>query len=57
MPALNQAEFEDIFRRDWMEMWPLMAEAQRLRERHFGRQVSFCVITNAKSGLCSEDLF
>lgn len=55
MPALNQAEFEDIFRRDWTEMWPLMAEAQRLRERHFGRQVSFCVITNAKSGLCSED--
>ena len=27
----------------------------RLRERHFGRRVSFCVIINAKSGLCSED--
>jgi len=36
-------------------MWPCMAAASRLRERHFGRQVSFCVITNAKSGLCSED--
>jgi biotin synthase len=55
MPTLNQNDFADIFRRDWGEMWPLMAEAHRLRERHFGRQVSFCVITNAKSGLCSED--
>jgi biotin synthase len=55
MPSLNQTEFTEIFRRGWAEMWPLMAEAQRLRERHFGRQVSFCVITNAKSGLCSED--
>jgi len=55
MPALSQKDFIDIFRRDWGETWPLLAEAQRLRERHFGREVSFCVITNAKSGLCSED--
>lgn len=55
MPPFNQSEFEDIFRRTWAEMWPCMAAASRLRERHFGRQVSFCVITNAKSGLCSED--
>ncbi|OGP71196.1 MAG: biotin synthase BioB [Deltaproteobacteria bacterium RBG_13_60_28] len=55
MPSLKQTDFEDIFCRSWGEMWPLMAEAHRLRERHFGRQVSFCVITNAKSGLCSED--
>ncbi|RJR36132.1 MAG: biotin synthase BioB [Deltaproteobacteria bacterium] len=55
MPSLSQNEFADIFHRDWAGMWPLMAEAQRLREHHFGRQVSFCVITNAKSGLCSED--
>jgi biotin synthase len=55
MPTLTQKDFTDIFPRDWPEMWPLMAEAQRLRERYFGRQVSFCVITNAKSGLCSED--
>jgi len=55
MPSLNQNNFADIFRRDLGEMWPLMAEAHHLRERHFGRQVSFCVITNAKSGLCSED--
>ncbi len=55
MSFLSRADFEEIFRRSWMEMWPLLAEANRVRERHFGRQVSFCVITNAKSGLCSED--
>lgn len=55
MLSSSRNEFADIYRRDWVEMWPLMAEAQRLRERHFGRHVSFCVITNAKSGLCSED--
>jgi biotin synthase len=55
MSSLSQAEFTDIFRRSWTNIWPLLAEASRLRERHFGRQISFCVITNAKSGLCSED--
>jgi len=55
MSSLSQADFADIFRRSWTDMWPLLAAASRLRERHFGRQVSFCVITNAKSGLCSED--
>lgn len=55
MSSLSQADFVEIFHRSWTEMWPLLAEANRVRERHFGRQVSFCVITNAKSGLCSED--
>jgi biotin synthase len=32
-----------------------MAEASRVREQRCGRQVSFCVIINAKSGMCSED--
>lgn len=53
--SINQADFADILQRPWPDMWPLLAEANRVRERHFGRQVSFCVITNAKSGLCSED--
>lgn len=55
MTCLTLNDFTAIFHRSWGEMWPLLAEAQRLRERHFSRQVSFCVITNAKSGLCSED--
>lgn len=53
--SINQADFADILQRPWPDMWPLLAEANRVRERYFGRQVSFCVITNAKSGLCSED--
>ncbi len=53
--SINQADFADILERPWSDMWPLLAEANRVRERYFGRQVSFCVITNAKSGLCSED--
>ncbi len=53
--SINQADFADILQRPWSDMWPLLAEANRVRERYFGRQVSFCVITNAKSGLCSED--
>jgi biotin synthase len=53
--SFHQTDFADILQRSWTEMWPLLAEANRVRERHFGRQVSFCVITNAKSGLCSED--
>jgi biotin synthase len=55
MQFSGTAEFNDIFQGSWVETWPYLAAASRLRERHFGRQVSFCVITNAKSGLCSED--
>ena len=33
----------------------LFAAASRMRERHFGNQVSLCGIINAKSGLCPED--
>ncbi len=53
--SFTQTDFADIFQRSWTDMWPLLAENNRIRERYFGRQVSFCVITNAKSGLCSED--
>jgi len=48
-------EWETIFRLSWADLWPWLGEASRLREAHFGRRVSFCVIINAKSGLCSED--
>ncbi len=33
----------------------LFAAASRVREHHFGNQVSLCGIINAKSGLCPED--
>ncbi|MCX5893977.1 MAG: biotin synthase BioB [Deltaproteobacteria bacterium] len=52
---MHYAAWQELFRLDWPGLWPLLAEASRLRERQFGRRVSFCVIINAKSGLCSED--
>jgi len=48
-------DWEEISRQDWPELWPYLQEASRVRQAHFGRGVSFCVIINAKSGLCSED--
>jgi biotin synthase len=52
---MNYADWQEIFRLDWPGLWPRLGKATRLRERHFGRRVSFCVIINAKSGACSED--
>jgi biotin synthase len=52
---MQYQDWEAIFRLPWDEWWPRLGEASALRERHFGRQVSFCVIINAKSGMCSED--
>jgi len=52
---MRYQDWEEIFRLDWPEFWPRLGETSRLRERGFGRRVSFCVIINAKSGLCSED--
>ncbi len=33
----------------------LMNSANQVREAHFGRLIQFCVITNARSGACSQD--
>jgi biotin synthase len=55
MTELRYADWQEIFRLEGPELWPWLGEAGRVRERHFGRRVSFCVIINAKSGLCSED--
>jgi biotin synthase len=52
---MNYSDWEDLFALSAPELWPRLGEASRLRERHFGRRVSFCVIINAKSGMCSED--
>ena len=52
---MNYSDWEEIFHLEWPELWPRLGEASRLRERYFGRRVSFCVIINAKSGLCSEN--
>lgn len=55
MSGLTYADWQEIFRLEWGEVWGLLGEAGRVRETHFGRRVSFCVIINAKSGLCTED--
>jgi biotin synthase len=52
---MNYADWEELFKLEAAELWPWKGEACRRRERRFGRRVSFCVIINAKSGLCSED--
>jgi len=52
---MNYADWQEIFALEGPELWSRLGEASRLRERHFGRRVSFCVIINAKSGMCSED--
>jgi biotin synthase len=52
---MNYSDWQEIFRLDWPKLWPVLGEASRLRESHFGRRVSFCVIINAKSGACTED--
>jgi biotin synthase len=55
LSAMHFTDWEEIFRLSWEGMWPLLGEASRVREAYFGRQVSLCVIINAKSGHCSED--
>jgi biotin synthase len=55
MQSMTLKEWEEIFHLGWKDLWPWLGEASRVREAHFGKRVSFCVITNAKSGLCSED--
>jgi biotin synthase len=55
MSVLGLADWQEIFRLSWTELWPRLGEAAALRERRCGRGVSFCVIINAKSGACSED--
>jgi len=48
-------EWEEIFRLDFKGLWPLFAEASRLREECCHADVSLCVIINAKSGHCPQD--
>jgi biotin synthase len=49
------ADWEAIFNLTGSQWWSRLGEAGRLREERFGRRISFCVILNAKSGLCTED--
>ncbi len=52
---MHISEWEEIFRLDLTGLWPLLAQASRLREEHRGKAISLCVIINAKSGHCPQD--
>ncbi|MBM4287586.1 MAG: biotin synthase BioB [Deltaproteobacteria bacterium] len=52
---MHLSEWEDIFRLDFNGLWPLLAQAGRLREARIGHGISLCVIINAKSGHCPQD--
>ncbi|MGQ9688258.1 MAG: biotin synthase BioB [Desulfobaccales bacterium] len=55
MLSFDYHAWQEVFQCTWSTWWPWLQEADRLREARFGRRVSFCVIINSKSGLCSED--
>ena len=52
---MNYSDWQELFSLSAAALWPRLGEASAVRERHFGPRASFCVIINAKSGLCSED--
>jgi biotin synthase len=52
---MHLSEWEEIFRLDFTGLWPLLAQASRLREERGGKGISLCVIINAKSGHCPQD--
>uniref|UniRef100_A0A7C3UZD3 Biotin synthase n=1 Tax=Desulfobacca acetoxidans TaxID=60893 RepID=A0A7C3UZD3_9BACT len=52
---MNATAWTHLFELSWRDFWPVLQETSKVREAHFGRRVSLCVIINAKSGLCSED--
>jgi biotin synthase len=52
---MQNSDWERLFGCSWRDFWPVLQEADAVREAHFGRRVSLCVIINAKSGHCSED--
>lgn len=55
MSEFSISDWPEIFTCHWPDFWPWLERANRVREARFGNRVSFCVIINAKSGLCSED--
>lgn len=52
---MKLSDWQEIFQLDFNGLWPRLAEAGRLREKHSGSGISLCVIINAKSGHCPQD--
>ncbi len=60
VPAVRElyvhlSDWQEIFRLEYTDLWPLLGMTSRLREARCGRDISLCVIINAKSGLCPQD--
>jgi biotin synthase len=53
--GMQYSDWQRLFGCSWGDFWPVLQQADALREARFGRRVSLCVIINAKSGHCSED--
>ncbi|MBI4411676.1 MAG: biotin synthase BioB [Deltaproteobacteria bacterium] len=54
--GISEAEALDILKRTKDDYFTsVMPVAKALREKAFGNKISFCSITNAKSGACVED--
>lgn len=52
---MHLSEWQEIFRLNLTDLWPLLTRASRLREGRCGETITLCVIINAKSGHCPQD--
>ncbi len=52
---MQLTDWQEIFRLDFTDLWPYLAQASRRREARSGSGISLCVIINAKSGHCPQD--
>lgn len=53
--ALTREDLIAYLHEDRVDVWDLMAAADRLRRAQFGNKVHLCSIVNAKQGGCPED--
>lgn len=52
---LSKTEALSVLRTDDNNLFSILEQAYLLRQKHFGKKVQLQVLTNAKSGLCSQD--
>lgn len=55
LAALSREDLIAYLDEDQVDVWDLMAAADRLRRHQFGNKVHLCSIVNAKQGGCPED--
>ncbi|RMH59066.1 MAG: biotin synthase BioB [Candidatus Hydrogenedentota bacterium] len=55
MKTLSRDEIVDLLSADRPHFLELLEEARKMREKHYDRFVTIHILSNAKSGRCSED--